>query len=205
MHTRTPAPVELAERPLARDALGPVGGKRDPVDRILGEAPRRERGLARVPAVSCDVLHGSGLYGARPAESQPVSFRRDAPDLVEEPAVGLVALGRQRPLEVRDERRAEREVRLGPRDDLVERTASGWAAPAPPAPSRGCGAQDSEEHSETLFVVEARHLLPRPGRPPDFFLRARRAVSRGSGRCGSRSSRTGSRARRRWSCSSGRA
>jgi hypothetical protein len=67
-----------AERPVLRDALGPVGRKRDPVDGILREAPGRERGFTRVPAMARHVLHGVGQYGARPVQSDPaqLSLRR---------------------------------------------------------------------------------------------------------------------------------
>ena len=63
-----------AERPVAGDALGPVRGQGDPVDGILGQAPRGQRRLARVPAVSGHVLHGIGLYGARPVPSDPAQL-----------------------------------------------------------------------------------------------------------------------------------
>ena len=67
-----------AERPLTRDPLRPMRRERDPVDRVLGEAPCGQRGFARIPAVTRHFLHGLGLYGARPAESLPVqlSWRR---------------------------------------------------------------------------------------------------------------------------------
>ena len=176
MQTRTPLPVAPSSAHSLRDALRPVRGERDPVDRVLREAPRRERCLARIPAVCGDVLHGTGLYGARAAESFPFSFRSDARG--SRRGCG----GRARSLPPRAPARGRRSTQCGtrgrPRHARRSRRTCGARRQLlrGPHPTRGSGAQESEEHSETLFVVEARHLTPRPVSGPHFFPRAPFAI-----------------------------
>ena len=140
MQTRTPSPVAPPSAHSRVTRSGQCGRERDPVDRVLREAPRGQRGLARVPAVRGDVLHGTGLYGARPAESVPAQLvRSDARGSRRGCGGRARSLRRERLLEVGEERVAEREVGLGPRDDLVERAACARKLLRGPHPTAGRG------------------------------------------------------------------
>ena len=98
----------------------------------------------------------SGLFGARPVAPDPIqlSCRRCTEELCEDARARLVAFGRECMLEVGDQRGAEGEIRLGARDDVVERAASARQLLRGPHPAGGGGAQEAEEHTETRFVVE---------------------------------------------------
>ena len=163
MQTRTPSPVAP---PSAHSRVTRSGQSAGSAIRSTASFGRLQAGSAAWPASQVcagHVAHGTGLYGVRPRESDPGQLSVEAlAELVDDAAVGLVALRRECLLEVGDQRLAEREVGLGARDDLVERAARGRKLLRGPHPAGGGGTQESEEHSESLFVVEARHLLPRP-------------------------------------------
>ena len=141
--------------------------------------------------------HGTDL------ERRQLSAKRRCSSSTTRPG-GLVALERERRLEVGDERRAEREVGLRARDDLVERAAREREAPVlPRTQPLGAGGRSSQELADAFFVVASLIYLLDPSGASLLPSSSISELSTGSGRCGSRSFPTGCRARRR-SCGSSR-
>src|SRR2546428_230848 len=85
------------------------------------------------------------------------------PQLGDDARAGLVAFLREGRLEIRDQRAAERQVRLGAGDDLVERAAGSRQLLGRPYPGKRCGPEHPEKPTESLFVVRVTvaHLTAR--------------------------------------------